>query len=316
MVETWLSTLHSIHDDGFSRDWRSHLDKLNQDLRLEGEAALQTSFPNLPPIWFNGDLDSLAPGDWTLVISLNHQLAGKQVEPKPDEFWDYCRTHNRDHWYSRFFRPLVRLSAAVFGEDISRLDEKEFATRRMIFVELIPYASKQFGLSDNQIAELILNDEGCKTEAEVVGLLIEGARPRLILVNGNAALAQFEISFAGKLRNWDWQTYDSPGRIKPKNLRHKQGWLETRHGRCPVIGFPFLRTMSSHNSYAEIDRLAAMAAAFFREPAKSASTDASALSPGSPISAPFACLARNGRIDTVENAAAFLKGAPIRVLNA
>jgi len=265
MADKWQARLRTIYDDAFSFDWQSHLQKLNQELGLAGEAELSTSFSGLPPIWFNGDVDALVRGSWTLVISLNHQLPGDEQPLLSGDFWDFCRTHNRDHWYAKFFRPLVRLSAAVLGEEVTRLDEKEYATKKMVYVELIPYASGQFGLSEIQVTALVANDAGCKTAAQVASLLIEEAGPCLVLVNGVAALTQFELRYGESLRNWEWQTYESPGRIKPKNLRHKHGWLSTPSGMCPVIGFPFLRSMSSHNSYAEIDRLAALAAEFFRE---------------------------------------------------
>ena len=91
---------------------------------------------------FNGDVEGLADAPWTLVVSLNHQMGEYPNPPTAGNYWEFCRLHNQNHWYAGFFRPLVRVAATYLGKTVAADEEPEFASRRMVFVELCPYASQ------------------------------------------------------------------------------------------------------------------------------------------------------------------------------
>lgn len=255
----WLPELRSLFEQSTEVDWGSHMAELNQRLGLQGPDGFRSSFAGLPPIWFNGDIESIEPRDWTLVISLNHQLPSGKEEVSKDTFWDFCRTHNTRYWYPRFFRPLVRVAATARGQAV--LSESQYATRQMVFVELCPYASQRFVLDPKVVQTLVKDDLGFRLAARVTSLLMGNAAPALVLLNGSRTIENFEVVYAEALREWTTESYpsvDAHGRTR----WHKQGFLDTALGMRPVAGFPFLRTMSSANSNAEISQLGSRLHAF------------------------------------------------------
>ncbi len=171
--------------------------------------------------------------------------------------WNFCRTHNRDYWYTRFFRPLVMLASTALGESIEPDAQPEYATSRMLFVELCPYASSQFQLGPEQVAALSKSDIGFKTAARVIDLLLAQAAPALILLNGRSTLDTFEALYAPRLQRWQEIRYPSVTK-ETRFLWHRQGFLDGN----PVLGFPFLRKPRTHNSNAEILQLGTLAREF------------------------------------------------------
>ena len=127
----------------------------------------------------------------------------------------------------------------------------------MVFVELCPYPSRQYALAESALARLARLDRGFRLAAQVRRLLIEQARPALVLANGVGAL--------GALRELDRARVELAERAYPsasradKRLWHYEGHYRLADGRVPVLGFPFLRKPRTHNSYQEIDQLAAAA---------------------------------------------------------
>lgn len=255
-TNAWVDELRGIHQNALSIDWQAGLDELNRRLGLRDRDALTLSLPGLPPIWFNGDVEALVPDRWTLVFSLNHQVGDEGNAPSAAGLWDFCRTHNRDFWYPRFFRPLVRVASMALADEVG--EEREYATTRMVFAELCPYASRRFGLKPDQIAEAATTDVGFQAAARVRDILVDQARPALVLVNGVQALKSFEAMYRPRLKDWHCVSADSGNR----KLWHQQGLLDQPHGGVPVVGFPFLRTPRSHNSNAEIRQLGSSARQF------------------------------------------------------
>jgi hypothetical protein len=218
--------------------------------------------------WFNGDIEVVEPGRWVLVISLNHHIDPDDQETSdryasakytPDTYWDDRRTFNMNHWYRAFFGPLARVAAAALGERLTREQEPDFATNRMIFVEICPYSSQRFNMSWQAVEELLVTDLGFQRAAEVNHLLIEKGRPALVMVNGARAINMVEHLHADAL-TWRAVRYDScdlpeEGR-KQKRLMHYCGSLRLGSQTVPVVGFPFLRTARTHNSNAEVALLA------------------------------------------------------------
>jgi len=252
--QMWQADLKDLFSESMTQDWQQSVNALNELLGLRDDAALRLTFPDLPPIWFNGDVEALEPGRWTLVVSLNHQLGTYPVNPSRSTYWDFCRTHNRKYWYGRFFAPLVTVASIALGDEMALGEEPEYATSRMVFVELCPYASRTFSLSSGVVADLVETDPGFQTAHRVIELLIGGAEPGLVLLNGNATIASFEAIYGKRLGLWATSTYDSASGTGRK-LWHRQGYLESSGQRTPIAGFPFLRKPRTHNSNDELLQL-------------------------------------------------------------
>ncbi len=258
----WSNGLRQIFDESFQLDWESHIASLNESLGLSKEGRFAVSIPGLPPFWFNGDVEGLADASWTLVVSLNHQMGTYRDPPTAENYWEFCRLHNQNYWYPRFFRPLVRLAATCLGETVAADEEPEFASRRMVFVELCPYASRRFNLTTSKVEELARSETGFQTAAQTTAILLKEARPHLLLVNGASALANFHTLYRTRLAEWHERAYASAS--SGRKLWHCQGILRGLGHDLPMIGFPFLRTPRTHNSYAEIEQLGTAGREFVR----------------------------------------------------
>ena len=263
----WSDRLRQIFDESFQVDWESHLASLNESLGLGPESRFAVSIPGLPPFWFNGDVEGLVDAPWTLVVSLNHQVGTYRDPPTEESYWEFCRLHNQKHWYPRFFRPLVRVAATCLGETVAADEEPEFASRRMVFVELCPYASQGFSLPTPVVEELARSETGFQTAAQITAILIDEARPHLLLVNGASALANFHALYGPRLAEWDKRAYASAS--SGRKLWHEQGILRGPAGDLPVIGFPFLKKPRTHNSNVEIDQLGTAGREFVRSVSQS-----------------------------------------------
>ena len=260
----WLDQLRRTFDEAFGFDWEGHIATLNARFRLTGEDAFSVHVPGLPPVWFNSDVEAIEPGRWALVVSLNPHTPPPGfygTHHTPDAYWTLWRTHNRDvFWYPTFYRPLVRVAAAAVGEAVPKERESDFATTRMVFTEIIPYASERFALRPEVVAELARTDPGVRIAAGINRLLIEGARPAVVLVNGKPAIADFAAVYGRGLR-WEEERYPSAHRPE-KPLWHRQGTFDPGGGPVPVAGFPFLRKPATHNANVEIDQLGRSIRAF------------------------------------------------------
>ncbi len=263
MESSWLSDLHEVHSSALEVDWESHLAALNERYGLTGDHQLSTADVGLPPAWFNGDVESIQPTQWVLVVSLNPAKPPPNFyrgELTPSTAWDFWRHHNTNWWYTRFFRPLVRLAASALGEPVPPYGqpERDFATKRMIFIELCPYASKKFSLDSKTIAQMDQGDIGFKLAKRVAHILLDEAHPSLVLVNGEEAVKDFNRR-EGERLHWCRTNYSSSSQMTksgdPKQLWHYEGWYQTSQGVIPIAGFKFLRKPANHNSYIEIDQL-------------------------------------------------------------
>ncbi len=236
--------------------WQSHLQQLNADLRRNGEYRLCTPKPDLWPAWFNGNIEKIEPGRWILFVSLNPQLPGPEMDGlarTSDAWWKFWLTHNRDHWNSTFFPRPTRVASMALGEELSDAELRTFATDRMIYVEVCPYASSSFDLSHDEMTWLAREDIGFLIGHQILGLLLEGA-PAAILVNGKAAFEFFDDAWHDRLRCSEWLRYPSVEKPK-KNLRHREGCLAANTKDVPVFEFPFLGKQMTHNSGPEVRQL-------------------------------------------------------------
>ena len=252
----WLRQLRTFHDDAFEGvDWEAEVRRLNVRVGHNPDRPFSLVVPGAPPPLFNGDVEQIQPGEWALVISLNHQLGRHTVNVNPDAVWEYWRNYNRRHWYPKFFLPITRLVWTGLAQPGPE-DPSEYAASHILFVELCPYASRSFNLSPDMISQLVRSDPGFQLAARVNRLLIEDAEPAIVLVNGSGACSTFQAEFGDRL-NWDYREYNSstmrPDR-KPKRLWHYEGFIRGT-ADVPVVGFPFLRTPATHNSNAEIRQL-------------------------------------------------------------
>ena len=257
--KTWLDGLRRIVEESAVYDWETHLKALNTHLGLGEEERFSITIPGVSPMWFNGDVEAIQSGQWALVVSLNHQIASYSELPGRAGAWDFFREHNRRFWYPRFFRPLTQVASAALAETLATEDEPEFATTRMVFVELCPYASRRFNLAPEVVVGLTSSDPGFRTAARINSLLIEEGRPALILVNGSPALAHFKAAYGDHLTQWQVVEYPSDYQGSPrKQLWHEQGLLRLGSAETHVIAFPFLRTSRTHNANIEIRQLGEM----------------------------------------------------------
>ena len=260
----WYQGIRDIHDRHFHESWQERADAINQRFQLSRGHILLTHGPGVPMPWFNGDIHSVEPGHWVLVVSLNHQIDSHAPEASSrqdsesfakEARWNDRRTLNTDRWYGRFFGPLTRVAAAAMQEHLTSEQEPAFATNRMIFVEICPYASSRFDLQWPVIEELLTSDPGFRLASEVNHLLIEKGEPGLVMVNGTSAIDVFQHLYANALK-WREIRYDSchpprEGRNQ-KRLRHYCGLLRIGKRPVPIVGFPFLRTPWTHNSNQEV----------------------------------------------------------------
>ena len=258
----WVVELRGLHDSNFAFDWNGHVRTLNERLQLSGEDEFGLPAPGLPPSWFVGDIEALQR-PWVLVVSLNqarregHESWHADQRYTRQSYWDHWRWINREGLTARFYRPLVRLASAALGTPADPAHEAEFATTRMIFVELCPYSSRRFALSAEVLERLDRDDIGFHMSARVRQIPIERAAPTLVLVNGVPALRSISQLDAGHLKLRE-RRYPSVSR--PENeLWHREGHYATDLGSVPLVGFPSLRKQRAHNSYLEIDQLGAMA---------------------------------------------------------
>ena len=188
----------------------------------------------------------------------DHEAWHSEQQYTAQTYWDHWRFLNRNYWKAGFYRRLARLASRVLDVPFDVATEIEFATTQMVFVELAPYSSRGFRFDANTLAILADEDRGFRVAAEVRRILIEGASPALVLVNGVGAINDFE-RLSGDRARLEIRRYASTQRPNHM-LWHKEGVYQSAGDPIPVVGFPF-RTPSTHNSYAEIDQLAGMARA-------------------------------------------------------
>lgn len=258
----WYEPIWNIHENHFYDHWQERLSRINSRYQLTGENTLLTHSSTVPPPWFNGDIEAVQPGEWVLMVSLNPRVKPTETEAiqwyddqrfTPESYWRHWRRFNENHWYPTFFYPRVRLAARVMGESVSREKARWFATERMLFVEMCPYGSGKFKFPRAGLEELSRSDLGFRIAAKVRHLLIEYGEPAVIIVNGNDAVADFEL-LDKRMFSWDEVRYES---ISEKRLRFCQGHYRiSGTNMIPVIGCPFLRSINGANSFAEIDQLA------------------------------------------------------------
>jgi len=263
----WLERLRRLHDGAFEIDWQSHIDTLNREYGIAEESTFRTVAPGLPPVLFNGDVEAIRPGEWTLVVSINPgsnplpQRLYREKFSKPRDFWNHWRTYNRDYvrTQSDFFPRLVELVRGVLREREGGMAPMEYATTHMVFVEIWPYASQGWPPKQKKGAvprwservedKLFRDDPGVMLEAQIVDLLLSEAQPALLLVNGRPSVHHFERLHPQALR-WRRLEYASLSDSR-KTLWHMEG---SAH-EVPAIGFPQLRKARTHNSAAEIQQL-------------------------------------------------------------
>lgn len=259
MTDRWSDMIRRMHDESWDLDWYAHVAELNEQLGLTGPDAF--GLPRgLPPSWVVGDLEALPPGEWVLVVSLN-QARREDGEAWHVEqgytrqsYWDHWRFLNRNWWEPRFYRPLVRLAATALGVTVDVSDEGEFATSRMVFIELCPYPSRRFEFDGPTVQRLADEDWGFQTAARIRRLLIEDGSPAVVMVNGVAAVTEFQRLHPDVAL--ERRVYPSVSR--GRDLKHWEGHYGFAGKRVSVAGFPFLRKPFTHNSYEEIEQLGVM----------------------------------------------------------
>ena len=253
MSKPWVQELRELHDQSFSVKWADHLESLNRELGLTGPYELSIPARGCPPSWFVGDVEALEPGRWVLVIAPNQKEHDAGRGFTPQTLWDHWRWLHRNGLYD-FYRGFVRLASRALGVRAPREHESDFATTRMVFVEMCPYASNRSPFSGKDLIRLTERDRGFQTARRVRRTLIDEAGPALVLLNAVPVVEAVEHLDRDRLRLAERHYYQSV-RKPTKSLWHREGQIITRGSSVPVLGFPFLRTRSAHNAYDEIDQL-------------------------------------------------------------
>jgi hypothetical protein len=242
--------------------WQQHLLELNLRYGLSGDSALSTfPKPELPPSWFIGDVTIVVPREWVLVFSLN-PATDADTKFYTDRawtevtFWEFLAKWFTHEWWNPSFHgsltSLVMKSLELPFDDRDSL--LKFARTHEIFVELCPYASRTWSMAREVLADMLGKDAACRAEAEMASRMIQGGKPKLILVNGNPAVENFELVY-GQHLSWNERRYFS-GSSPQKRLWHMEGTVTFDEEQIPIVGFPFLRKPRTHNSSVEMDQLA------------------------------------------------------------
>lgn len=192
---SWYRPIRTLHDKTFQETWVKWLEILNQQPAVT-KSGVPFLLPHrdLPPAWFNGDIEHLAPRQWVLVVSLNphidpadHRLSSKSFSQ--NEWWDYWRHFNQgDNWKGSFFPRLVSLAASCLGAEVAPDETKRFATERMLFVEFCPYASEKFPrIPWRSWKTIATSDPGFGIARDIRHILFDYGQPALVLCNGQLA---------------------------------------------------------------------------------------------------------------------------------
>ncbi len=247
----WLNSLRALYKEALCYDWDSNVRKLNERYNLTGQRELSLQVAGLPPAWFNGDVESIEPGRWVMAVSLNPHVApeGYYGTQTGKTWWPYWLRFNIKHWYPRFFRPLVQVAAMGLGEQVSKEEASRFACERMVFLEVCPYTSGKFDLSTDTVRTLLEEDRGFSIAKQVRQLLLSEAKPALVLVNGNAAIGQFEEASGASL-TWEQVSLRVGEQAKPNRSGTVKAALTLAHVKFQSSGFLFCvrRRHTTHQS--------------------------------------------------------------------
>jgi len=272
-MESWIEDLRSAFGVEFGRDWRQHVADINARLRLSDPYTLH-SYPQRPPEFFLGDLESFVPGQWVAVVSLNPGWSGEwddwevAQEWTEQSCWDYLNRRDLrssldgrpyvDADYATnwtFHRHLARLASAALGIPYRKEDESATVVRRIGFFEIVPYPSRS--LKYGMISELVESDPGSAISLKAAHETISHRLPAAVFVNGYEALDPVAVRFDVELRPDRYESAYKPG----KTLEHWEGMISVGGVSVPVFGFRQrgpgpLR----HNAYLEWDQLASRVA--------------------------------------------------------
>jgi hypothetical protein len=266
MPHPWWAELRALNDLYFAGTshltWDKHVSAINERFGLNGVHALRT-FPksDLPPSWFIGDLTSVQPDDWILVLSLNPAWDRSDPTWYTDRTWDAEAFWNFQlnvvqSWNRSFHGSLTQLALIASGyhpDELDGISAQEYARSHLVFAELCPYSSEQFYLERQVLSDLYANDVGFHVEASFVDQLLKNGKPRMVFVHGSEAIANFATLYNDRL---DWNSYEYLSVDKAtKKLWHMAGTINVQGKHLPVAGFPFLRKPRTHNSKTEIDQL-------------------------------------------------------------
>lgn len=136
---------------------------------------------------------------------------------------------------------------------MSREAFAEFATSRMCFIEICPYASGAFGAEHAELIGQLEGDTGFKLNSRFREEIVGNGQPAVILANGNRVVEDFE-KVDGQV-SWTSKRYASEDE-QVALLRWSPGTYQLPSGsNVPIVGFPFLNKAKSANSHGEYGQL-------------------------------------------------------------
>jgi hypothetical protein len=189
--------------------YEKEIQELNEVLKLKTDSPRQLQ-PTLPPKYITGDPDEVHPGEYMLVVSLNHHYNKSKSalreyanlfkkESHISVTLDYFKQKNLK--LAKFFKRLVPV-IRVFAKKTNKTLEDIYLLRTMsLFVEYIPLFSQRFKLkvSDQNIFS---GYNVIKKNIELQKLLLKKHPPAAMLFNGKAThlIAEKMLTDCGLVR--------------------------------------------------------------------------------------------------------------------
>ncbi len=254
MIEdAWFDPIWRLHNEHFDDAWPARVRDFNKHIGYASEAKFFTPHSELPPPWFNGDVQALMAGQWVLIVSINPHIDPADGSLSKRQFtseswWDYWRCFNLgDNWKREFFPRLVRLARDCLPdlalhwrsscpEEMPEPSEtKVFATTSMLFVEFCPYASASLpDRSWERWKEITASDLGFGIAREVRNILFNYGEPALVLCNGKFSSFDVKDNLCGEM---DLVSASLPERPEQKECLLYQEFVPAVGRPFPVVGF-------------------------------------------------------------------------------
>ena len=252
------------------RDHEQDIERLNQSLKLKGEARFVS---HVPPHTFVGNLNEMEPGNCILLMGINPKynqdknfqrvnidlptrcLAAYRRSGQSTALEDWCdfqmnyflREERNKRHFSKFGKWLGPnwFPKTYFGSnEDSRIDKT--LHNHVVEVDAVQYFSHKTSINSDLLATIAKSDPALKANAELLSWIARKIRPRWIQVNGKS--------------NWDLiMRLFADGEFTCLNhgtglgTEIKVGYVILGGIRLPVLMHKFFGSMRGVNSLAERD---------------------------------------------------------------